>query len=212
MQTLELKAAARPGTGKSVTRKLRAQGTLPATLYGGVGEALNLTVPALDFDLLYRAREGSNFILNLSVDGAAPVLSIVRERQRHPVTGRVIHVDFQRISLDKPIHVEVPVHIVGESRAIKDFGGILEHLLRRVQISCLPADIPDAIEVDISELRLNESVHVSDLTVPNVEFLAEPARAVASIAAPRLTKGAGETAAAEGAEGEGADAKDAGKA
>lgn len=211
MQTLDLKASARQGTGKSVTRKLRAQGSLPATLYGVGSEAQSLTVPADDFELLYRAREGGNFVLNLSVDGAAPILSIVRDRQRHPVTNRVIHVDFQRISLDKPIHVEVPVHIIGESRAIKDFGGILEHLLRQVEISCLPADIPDAIEVDISELRLNESIHVSDLSVPNVAFLAEPARAVASIAAPRLAKGVGTATEGEGAEGEGGDAKDAGK-
>jgi large subunit ribosomal protein L25 len=210
MDSLDLKAATRQGTGKSVTRKLRVQGTLPAVLYGAGSEATSLTISAADFDLLYRARQGSNFVLNLSVDDAAPILSIVRERQRHPVTGRVIHVDLQRISMDKPIHVEVPIVITGESRGVKDFGGILEHLLRRVEISCLPADIPDSIVVDISEMRLNETLHVADLKVPNVELLAEPARAVVSIAAPRLVK-AGTEGTAAAAEGEDADAADAGE-
>ncbi len=210
MDSLDLKATTRQGTGKSVTRKLRVQGTLPAVLYGGGGEATSLTISAMDFDLLYRDRQGSNFVLNLSVDDAKPILSIVRERQRHPVSGRVIHVDLQRISMDKPIHVEVPIVITGESRGVKDFGGILEHLLRRVEISCLPADIPDTIVVDISEMRLNETLHVADLKVPNVELLAEPARAVVSIAAPRLVK-AGTEGAAAAAEGEDADAADAGE-
>lgn len=210
MDSLDLKAATRQGTGKSVTRKLRVQGTLPAVLYGAGGEATSLTLSAADFELLYRARQGSNFVLNLSVDDAKPILSIVRERQRHPVTGRVIHVDLQRISMDKPIHVEVPIVITGESRGVKDFGGILEHLLRRVEISCLPADIPDSIVVDISEMRLNETLHVADLKVPKVELLAEPARAVVSIAAPRLVK-AGTEGTAAAAEGEDADAADAGE-
>ena len=207
MESLELKAVSREGTGKSVTRKLRAHGVLPAVLYGAGGEAKSLTISAAEFDLLYRARQGSNFILNLSVDEAKPILSIVRERQRHPVTGRIIHVDLQRISMDKPIHVEIPILITGESRGVKDFGGILEHLLRSVEISCLPADIPDSIVVDITEMKLNETLHVADLQVPKVEFLAEPARAVVSIASPRLVKaGTEEGAAAEG-EAEGADAE-----
>ena len=209
MQTVDLKATTREGTGKSVTRKLRAQGVLPATLYGADSKARSLQVEAIEFELLYRARESSNFILNLVVDGAAPVLSIVRERQRHPVSNRVIHVDFQRISMDKPVSVDVPVHIIGESRAIKDLGGILEHLLRQVTISCLPNDIPDSIQVDISKLGINESIHVRDLNVPKVTFVAEPARAVVNIAAPRLVKGA---SGVEGEDDEGEAAPDAGGA
>lgn len=187
MQTLDLKTTTREGTGKSVTRKLRAEGIVPATLYGIDVEPVNLSVERAELEGLYKGRDSSNFILNLVVDADKSVLAIVRERQRHPVSRQILHVDFQRVSMDRPIHVEIPIHLTGESEGVKTFGGTLEHLLRSVAISCLPANIPDEIIVDISELNVNDSIHVSDLDVPDVEFEAEAARVVVNVAPPRLS-------------------------
>ena len=218
MQTLDLKASVREGTGKSVTRKLRVQGIVPATLYGIGVDPVNLNVDAAELEGLYKGRESSNFILSLHVDGGDAVATIVRERQRHPVSRQVLHVDFQRISMDRPIHVEIPIHLTGECEGVKTFGGTLEHLLRTVAISCLPKHIPDEIIVDVSELNLNDSIHVSDLDVPNIEFEAEAARVVVNVAPPRLSteveetdeEGEGEeTAEGEEASDEGGDEGDA---
>jgi len=218
MQTLELKASVREGTGKSVTRKLRVQGIVPATLYGIGVPPVNLSLDAAELESLYKGRESSNFILNLHVDDGDAIATIVRERQRHPVGRQVLHVDLQRISMDRPIHVEIPIHLTGECEGVKTFGGTLEHLLRTVAISCLPKHIPDEIIVDVSELNLNDSIHVSDLDVPNIEFEAEAARVVVNVAPPRLSteveetdeEGEGEeTAEGEEASDEGGDEGDA---
>ncbi len=213
MQTLDLKAATREGTGKSVTRKLRVRGILPATLYGLDKAPLSLNVVADDFATLYKGRGTSNFILNLTVDEGEPTLTIVRERQRHPVSSQVLHVDFQRISMDKPIYTKVPIRLTGEAPGVKTDGGILEHLLREVAISCLPKFIPDEFIVDISELQINDSIHVSDLDTPNVNLEAEINTVIVNVSPPRLStldedaegeevEGEEGAEGAEGAEGE----------
>ncbi|MBN2171897.1 MAG: 50S ribosomal protein L25 [Candidatus Krumholzibacteriota bacterium] len=205
MQTVALSAQTRAGTGKQVTRKLRNQGLLPATLYGAAGEPLSLQLPMAELERVLRQYEGGNFIVDLVVDEAAPVMTLIRERQTHPVSGKLIHIDFLRVDEHKPITVEIPIHLMGESIGVKDFSGILEHMMRSVEVSCLPADIPDHIEVDISHLNIGDAVHVGDIRQEKVAFLAEEGRVVASVAAPRLIKTAAEVAAeaeAEAAEGE----------
>jgi large subunit ribosomal protein L25 len=220
MQTLDLKATTREGTGKSVTRKLRVQGLVPATLYGLAAEPLSLNVEADDFDTLYKGRGTSNFILNLTIDEGEPTLTIVRERQRHPVSRAILHVDFQRISMDKPIYTKVPIRLTGEAPGVKTDGGILEHLLREVAISCLPKFIPDQFTVDISEMHINDSVHLSDLDMPDVTVEGEISTVIVNVSPPRLSTldedAEGEDAegeeGAEGAEGEDAEGSDEGDA
>lgn len=203
MQTLELKASTRAGIGKSVTRKMRAQGILPATLYGPATEPMNLQVSTAAFEDLYVGRESSNFILNLQVDDQEPMITLIRERQKHPVSGAMIHVDFQRIRMDRPINIEIPIVLTGESDGVKTFGGIQEHLMRSVEISCLPTHIPDRIVVDVSKLGINDSVHIGDITIENVEILGDSGRPIVNIAPPRLSTELDEEA--EGVEGEAAE-------
>ncbi len=202
METVDLKATLRTGTGKQVTRKLRVAGQIPGTLYGAGGDPVTLQCEEKSLIKMFRAHPGGNFILNLSIGDDKPVLSIIRERQRHPVFGSLVHLDFQRVSTNKPIQVQIPVHLTGESPGVKDFGGVLEHTMREVEISCLPLEIPDEIVVDINELGLNESIHVSDLELPNLNFVTEGERTIVSVSAPRVSTGvlAEEEAAAEAAE------------
>ena len=197
MKTVDLQATLRTGTGKSVTRKLRSAGQIPATLYGAKQDPISLQIDEQVLIKLIRAHPGGNFILNLAIDDQSPTLSILRERQRHPVNGSLVHLDFQRVSLDKPIQVQIPVHLTGESPGVKDFSGVLEHTMRQVEISCLPMEIPDEIVVDISKLMLNDSIHVEDLQLPNLNFITEGERTIVSVSAPRVSTAAEEDETAE---------------
>jgi len=212
MQTVTLTAQRRQGTGKSVTRKLRAAGVIPANLYGSGGDAVTLQVSDADLFQIFR-HHGVNVLIELAIEGGEPVLSLIREHQVHPVSGKTIHLDFQRVQLGKPINVEVPITVRGEAPGVKNFGGILEQVIRTVEVSCLPRQIPDFIEVDVSELNINESVHIGDLKVEDVEFLVDPGQTVAQVTPPRLSTEVEETEEGEEAEAEAAaeegDASDA---
>jgi large subunit ribosomal protein L25 len=209
MESVELKASRREGTGKQVTRKLRATGAIPAVLYGSGAEPQSLQIDKVELDRIFREHAGGNFILNLEVEKEKPVMTIIRETQRHPVSGQLVHLDFQRVSTDKPIAVQVPVRLVGESPGVKDFGGVLEFVLRELEVSCLPLEIPDEVVVDISEMLLNDSIHVADLDLPNIEFITETERTIVSVSMPRIQKSAAEIEAEEAEEAEAAEAAEA---
>jgi large subunit ribosomal protein L25 len=121
--------------------------------------------------------------------------------QRDPLTSRVLHVDFHAISMNRPINIEVPVHLVGISIGVKAEGGIMQILQREIEISCLPTNIPEHVEVDVSNLSIGDSIHVRDISIPNVEILTEASSTVVVISAPTVIKT--ETVAAEGAAVEG---------
>ncbi|MCP4548860.1 MAG: 50S ribosomal protein L25 [bacterium] len=200
MQTIEFKVSKRVGTGKQVTRKLRVDGIIPGVLYGTKEDPVNLSIPEALITELYRSQSGSNFIVNLGIDDDTSVMSIVRERQRHPVSGRTIHMDFLRISMDKPILLNVPVHLTGEAPGVKDFSGTLEHLLRMAEVTCLPKHIPEEILIDVSEMQINDSVHVSDINIEHVELTADQGRVIVAVSPPRISTEASEEE--EGVEGE----------
>ncbi len=200
MESVEINASLREGTGKKVTRKLRADGLIPATLYGPEHDPINLQVTDDTMIQVFRGHRGGSFLVKLQIDQDAPVMTIIRERQRHPVSGKLVHLDFQRISMDKPIHASVPVRIVGEAPGVKDLGGILEHVLRQLEVSCLPTEIPEEIVVDISEMQMNEAIHVSDLDLPHLDFVTDLERTIVSVAAPRVVAEAEEEETAEGEE------------
>jgi large subunit ribosomal protein L25 len=148
-----------------------------------------------------RPHEARNFIVDLKV-GETVYPSIIVEVQQDPVTEEPLHVDFYRISMDKPIHTSIPIVLIGSSPGVKE-GGMLEHNLREISITCLPGDLPDGIEVDVSDLELGDSIHVSDLEPPSgVEFLTEEHDTVAHVRKPRLVAEVEEVEVAEGEEGE----------
>ena len=202
MATLNLKGARREGVGKSVTRKLRQAGSIPAVYYGRGEAPVPLVVNLRDLEEVIEKAEGSNVIVDLKVEGlsGAEKKALIREIQRDPVGGNILHLDLQHISLTERITVEVPVVLLGTPLGVKDGGGILEHLLREVEIECLPADIPSRLEVDVTALQIGDSLHVSDLRAERVTIKTEADRAIAAVVPPTVleeVKPAEEVAAVE---------------
>jgi large subunit ribosomal protein L25 len=189
MKEIVIRARPRAQSGKEYARKLRRNGFVPAVLYGAETETLHLEVETKSFLTLVRGGLGENVIVTLLLDdaqqGSRKVL--VREVQRDPVTGDILHLDFHQISLTKKLTVEVPVHLVGTPEGVKD-GGILQHALRELQIECLPSAIPEKIEVNVSHLKIGDSVHVGDVTVENAQILSDSKSSIVSVVPPSVFK------------------------
>jgi large subunit ribosomal protein L25 len=195
-----LKGARRSTVGKGVARKLRQAGSIPAVYYGRGEEPIVLTVGLKELEEVIVKAEGSNVIVDLKVDGdgVGDRKALIREIQRDPVGGHILHLDLQHISLTERITVEVPIVLTGIPTGVKDGGGILEHLLRDVEVECLPTDIPSRLEIDVSALNIGDSLHVSDLKAENVTILTEGERPIAAVVPPTVLEEA------KPAEGEGA--------
>jgi large subunit ribosomal protein L25 len=199
MKETLLEAEERTGSGKSVTRKLRMSGMLPAVLYGMEKKPQMLNVNGRDLTRLLHAGGGENVLVDLAVGKADPEKVLVKEVQHHPVTSKIVHIDFLRIDLTKKVTVMVPVHIVGTAEGVKG-GGVLEVVSRELEVSCLPMDIPSHITVDVTALKINEAIHVTDLQLGKLEILTDKARTVVTVQPPTVIKEAA-PAAAEAVEG-----------
>ena len=186
MATVELQGEIRTQVGKQVAKRLRRAKRIPAVLYGGQGGPVPVAVNP--HELLAALESGENTLINLSlVGGAAPQISLVilKELQRDPVKWRPLHADFQEISMERKIRVEVSVVVSGEPIGVKDKGGILEQSLRQLLVECLPASIPDRIVVDVAALDIGDVLHVRDVQVAEgVRILDDAGRVVASVIAP----------------------------
>ena len=210
-----LVAEARDGTGKGVARKLRAAGRIPAVVYGRKRAAQSVTVSPEELQKLLRGAAGLNTLIDLTLAGSTSTV-LVKGLQRDPVRGRYLHADFYEVDLTQKVTVAVPIHLIGKA-AGTDFGGILDHPLRELLIDCLPREIPQSIDVDVTALNVNDSIHVSDLRLaPGLTIKTEGTLAVASVVIPAAEEEAAPAAAAvEGevpAEGEAAAAPAAGAA
>jgi large subunit ribosomal protein L25 len=184
MAVIQLKGARRENVGKGWARKARAAGQIPAVIYGHGETPRPIAVDFREFEVALRGHKGSNAIVNLSV-GGGEVTALVRDVQYDPLSRAIIHLDFQHISLTEQIIVEVPVHFVGLPLGVKDSGGILEHLVRTLQVRCLPTEIPPGIDVDVTALNIGENLHVSDLAPgTGYEIITEADVAVAAVVAP----------------------------
>jgi large subunit ribosomal protein L25 len=173
MAEVKLTAESREGVGKGAARKIRAAGKVPAVLYGPAVEPMRLAVDALQLWHALHTDAGTNVLINLAVDGDT-FLTMPREVQRDIVRGTLLHVDFLRIRRDVAIQVDVPVLLIGESVGVKE-GGVVEHHLWELRVECLPTQVPESIEADISSLAVGDSLHVSDLSVPQHITLLTPA-------------------------------------
>lgn len=160
-----LKAERRVTRGKNEARRLRASGRIPAVVYGGAGEATAVTVDPRALSRILHSESGVNTLINLEVDGEAASRVIVKEYQLDPVKGRLLHADFYRLAMDRPIRVTVPIEVRGEARGVKQQGGVLDLPHREVEIECLPAEIPESIVVDVSELLIGQSIRLKDLAL-----------------------------------------------
>jgi large subunit ribosomal protein L25 len=187
MATVDLQAEFRTVVGKEGAKKLRQVKRIPAVVYGGPRGPIPVVVNPLE--LLAVLEAGENVLINLSLTGGeTPQTSVVilKELQRHPVKGSPLHADFQEISMERKIRVEVPLLLSGEPTGVKDKGGILEHVLRQLSVECLPLSIPDRIVLDVTALDIGDTLHVRDVTVAEgVRILDDGARVVASVLAPK---------------------------
>ncbi|HMB70697.1 MAG TPA: 50S ribosomal protein L25 [bacterium] len=209
MKTIPINAEVRERTGKGGARTARREGKLPGVLYGQ-GKSIHLSVDRREFTRALNEAQDENALFDIKVPGeSAALTSIAREIQHDPVSRIALHVDFQYVDLTKPIQVEVAIHLIGEAEGVKNFGGILEHVGREVEVQCLPTEIPTHIDVDVSALMVGDSIHVSDLPSEGFEILTLGSQVVAHVAAPTVEKEPepeeGALAEGEAAEGEGAD-------
>ena len=205
----KLKVQVRQDSGKGVARKLRSAGQVPGVVYGQGGDPVMIAVDSRELFHLLHTDAGANVMVDLKLDKDT-VLAMPREVQQDHVRGGFIHVDFLRIARDEKVTVEVPIHLAGEAPGVKKEGGVTEHHLWTLQIECLPSDMPNQIDADISVLNLNDSLRVADLKLPaNVTVLSPLDETVVSVVPPQVLRVAeevtleGEAAEGEAAEGEG---------
>ena len=158
-----LQAVKRGDKGKNEARRHRAAGRLPAVVYGAGGAPMPVTVEPKALSRILHSESGANTLIALAVDGEAESRVLVKEFQLDPVTRHLLHADFYRVAMDKPITVTVSVVLEGEPKGVKQQGGILDFVQREVSIECLPGDIPEHIVIDVSELMLNEGVRLRDV-------------------------------------------------
>jgi large subunit ribosomal protein L25 len=176
-----VKAEKRSDLGKNESRRLRVDGKVPVVVYGGGTESVAVAAQLKDLAAVLRSDAGANSVFSLDVAGDVNDV-IFQDRQIHPVTGRLIHADLRRFSKGEKIEMTVPIHLEGEPEALKEEGAVLNQAMREIKVLCEPAKTPDSINVDISGLTTEHSIHVSDLKVgEGIEIHESPETVVASI-------------------------------
>ena len=202
MAQARLKAEKREGTGKGVARKLRTAGRIPAVLYGHGEETRTLSIDAHELELLMQRVHLENTIVQLQIAGErAGVKALAREVQRHPHRPVILHVDFYQIHAGEKVTVEVPIRLVGQAPGVRA-GGLMQHALTDLEVRCLPDDIPEFIEVDVSGMEVGDSRHIGDVKLADgVEATQDSERTICSVIPPQA--GVAEPAAEEAVEAEG---------
>ncbi len=176
---------AKPREGKfnkNAARRVRVSGLIPAVIYGAGQDAIAVTVDPKAITKILHSESGHNTIFDLNIEGGAASKAMIVDWQREPIKSKLLHIDMKRIAMDKMMRVSVPVQLVGIPIGVKTQGGILDHVLREVEIECLPTNIPSHIDVDVSNLEMNQAIHISDLPHSgNLKFLGEEDATVAHI-------------------------------
>jgi large subunit ribosomal protein L25 len=181
-----LNARLREGTGKSVTRKLRSRGEIPAVAYGHGQEGRALSVNAHELTLLLGSINRENTIIDLRIEGDKPVQALIREVQQHPSRPHLLHVDFFQVRAGETLHVNVPVVVHGSPIGVREQGGVLQEVLHELAVECLPKDIPQSIDLHVDDLGIGDAIHVSDVNVPNVTILNDGALVICSVTMPTV--------------------------
>jgi large subunit ribosomal protein L25 len=185
-EIISVEAELREPGSTNQAKRLRAAGKLPAVLYGEDRDPRPIVVSPRQIVEILQSGQGQNAILNLTVGEGKEQTALIHDYQVDPISHKLLHCDFKRISLDVAVEVTVPIHTVGEPKGVKQDGGVLDTVLREIDVRCLPTSIPDYLEVDVTELMIGDAVHVSDLPVPEgVELLVESDLTVATVAPPQ---------------------------
>ena len=195
---LKIQAKLRDGRGKNDARRARRAGMVPITVYGGGGETVAALAPLSELAALLRSEAGRNTIFTIDVEGVGASEVMFHDRQIDPVKGRLIHADLARLVKGQKIEVTVPLHLTGEPIGVREKQGVLEQVLREIEIRCEPREIPDTLEVDVTNLDVHDTLHVSDIPVSSaVEILTDAELVIATVGIVRE-----EVAPAPAAEGE----------
>jgi large subunit ribosomal protein L25 len=185
MATAQLSASARNDSGKGAARSLRRDGRLPAVIYGRTREPLSLSVPEREFERLLERVAAENTVIELSIDGTMS-RTLIREIQRHPVRRNVLHVDFQELVAGERVVVPIRIVLQGIPEGVRNSGGILSQVLQELECRVDPLNMPSSIVVDVTDITIGHSLHVSEITIPEgVEVLDDPESTIAIVAAPK---------------------------
>ena len=199
MATVSFSATAREGKGKGAARSMRQRGQVPAVIYGHGREPQSLSLNARDLDKLLGHIQAESTVIEVTVGGQTSK-TLIREIQRHPIKRQILHVDFQALVAGEKVTVSIPIVLTGISEGVRLEGAVLDHTLRELEIEVDPSNIPDHVELDVTDMKIGDSLHVSDIKVPEgVEILDDPETSVAVVAAPRAV--IEEAPAAEAVEG-----------
>jgi len=188
MKSVALKAYPRSQVQRAEVTKLRAAGRVPATIYGRQAAPQNIEVISKEIADLLNHSVSENLLVDLTVekDARSKRLALVQEVQHHPLTGKVVHVDFHEVAETEKVTVSVPVETVGEPAGVKNGGGTLEHILHKLKVRCLPKNLPEQITLDVTALEIGKSIHLGEIVPPaGVQILGEKTRTVVAVAAPR---------------------------
>jgi large subunit ribosomal protein L25 len=185
-QQANLQVASRTVTGKGAARTLRREGKVPAVIYGHGREAEAVTVETATLKKVLVGISAATAILDVTVDGRAPVKALIREIQRDSLRpAEIIHLDLYEVRSDEEITLQVPIRLIGIPDGVRNFGGVLDHVLRELEIEVLPADIPDHVDLDVTALTIGHSLFVRDLEVPKAKVLNDPDTPICTVVAPR---------------------------
>jgi len=177
-----IRATAREGRGKNDSRRARRNGQVPVTIYGGATEAVAALAPLSELAAILRSDTGRNTIFTLDIEGVEATEVMFADRQIDPVRSRLVHADFKRLVKGEKIEATVPLRLIGEPFGVREEAGMLEQLVREVEIRCQPRDIPEHIDVDVTNLKVHDVLHVSDIPVAEgIEILEEPDTAIATV-------------------------------
>src|SRR5678816_4842808 len=178
----KVKATIREGRGKNDARRARRDGMVPITVYGGDGETVAAVAPISELAAILRSEAGRNTIFTINVEGVGESEVMFHERQIDPIRGRLIHADLTRLVKGQKIEVTVPLHLVGEPVGVREEQGVLEQIIREIEIRCEPREIPDAFNIDVSNLGVHDVIHVSDIPVDErIEILTAPDSVIATV-------------------------------
>jgi large subunit ribosomal protein L25 len=189
---VSLAASLRTATGKGAARRARFRGHVPAVIYGRGRETQALAIEAKALERALSGVEPESTIIELAVDGKK-TKALIREIQRHPIRPDIIHVDFYEIHAEHKVTLKVPVHLVGTPDGVRNAGGVLDQVTREVEIEVLPENIPDRVELDVTLLKIGDSLHVRDLQIPNATILTQQELTIATVVPPRAEEVAAPT-------------------
>ncbi len=179
---ITVRATKREGRGKNDARRARRDGMVPLSVYGGEGEAVAALAPLRELAAILRSESGRNTIFTLDIEGVGASEVMFHDRQIDPVRSRLIHADLTRLVKGQKIEVTVPLHLVGEPYGVREEQGVLEQIIREIEIRCQPREIPDAIDIDVSNLKVHEVLHISDIPVDErIEILNSPDTVIATV-------------------------------